>query len=206
MTFETASRVEAIMLARSWCVRRTSMSRSASPSSPKRSARFTSSVARRVETSRCRRLSMTSSDWRSRSESEEKSLRANSGLLFMTRSREAFWMLTTLASVTASAKTSWPAPLDQVQLAEEPAVLEEGRGGLLVIAVDLVESHRAGEEEVELVVRVARGEDRVLRPEPALDHPEAGALEIVEVEPVWGARGGKAPGVVAGNHLTLLPL
>ena len=37
------------------------------------------SVARRVETSLCSRLSMTSSDWRSRSESEENSLRANSG-------------------------------------------------------------------------------------------------------------------------------
>ena len=31
-----------------------------------------------------------------------------------------------------------PATLDQIELAEDTAVLEEGRGGLLVVAVDLV--------------------------------------------------------------------
>jgi hypothetical protein len=99
-----------------------------------------------------------------------------------------------------------PATLDQIELAEDTAVLEEGRGGLLVVAVDLVQSHRAGEEEVELVVGVAGGEYRVLRLEPALDHSEAGLLKIVEVEPFRRAGGGETPGVVACKHLTRLPL
>ena len=66
---------------------------------------------------------MTSSDWRSRSESEEKSLRANSRLLFMTRSREAFWMAATLASVTASANTSCQRPSTKLSLPKTPPSL-----------------------------------------------------------------------------------
>jgi hypothetical protein len=37
-----------------------------------------------------------------------------------------------------------PAPLDQAELAEDPAVLEEGCGGLFLVAVDL-EPDRTGE-------------------------------------------------------------
>jgi hypothetical protein len=90
MTFETASRVEAIMFASSWFVRRTPRIVLGPSSSLKRSARFKSRVARRVETSRCRRLSTTSSDCLRRSEKEEKSFMANSGRRFMTSVKVVF--------------------------------------------------------------------------------------------------------------------
>ena len=48
-----------------------------------------------------------------------ESWRAKPGSLFITRSMDAFWMLATRESVTASAKTSLPASLDQVELAED---------------------------------------------------------------------------------------
>jgi hypothetical protein len=38
------------------------------------------------------------------------------------------------------------------------------------------------------------------------NHPEAGALEVFEVEPLGRAGGGETPGVAAGKHQTLLPL
>ena len=66
---------------------------------------------------------MPSSDWRSRSEREEKCLRTNSGLLFMTRSREAFWMPATLASVAGSANTSCQLPSTKLSLPKTPPSL-----------------------------------------------------------------------------------
>ena len=128
-------------------------------------------------------------------------MRAKPGSLFITRSMEAFWMLATLASVTASANTSCQRPSTRLSLPKTPPVLEEGRRGLLVVAVDLVQPHRAGEQEVELVVGIAWREDRVLRLETPLDGPEAGPLEIVEVEPFRRACGGETPGAVARKHL-----
>src|ERR671916_436444 len=80
ITFETASRVETIMFARSWWVRRTLRTVPDPLVSPKRSARCTSNVARRAETSRFRRLSITASDCLRRSEKEDNSFAANHGL------------------------------------------------------------------------------------------------------------------------------
>ena len=67
----------------------------------------------------------------------------------------------------------------KVEFAEDPADFEEGGGGLPVFTLDLVESHRARELEVELVV---------------------------EVEPVWRAGSSETPGVVPHKHLTRLPV
>src|SRR5215210_7613962 len=89
-----------------------------------------------------------------------------------------------------------PAALDQAQPAKYPGIPEERGRGLLVVAVDLVQAHRALEQEIELVVGIAGVKNDVLGPEAPLDHTDTRALEIVEAEPV-GCRGGReAPGVV----------
>src|SRR5919107_198624 len=123
MTLETASRVEAIMFANSWCVRRTPRLVPRSSPSPRRSARFKSRVDRRAETSRCRRLSMTSSDCLRRSEKEEKSFMANSGRRFITSVKAAFWTPATSTSVTASAKTSCQRPSTKLSFPKTPTSL-----------------------------------------------------------------------------------
>jgi hypothetical protein len=88
---------------------------------------------------------MTSSDCRSRSESEEKSLRANSGLLFNDALEAGLLDARHPRLGHGLGEHVLPAPLDQAELAEDPAVLEEGGGGLFVVAVDLVEPDRTGE-------------------------------------------------------------
>src|ERR671917_937937 len=123
ITLETASRVEAIMFAKSWWVRRTSIRVPLPFSLPKRSLRLPSSVASRVETSRWSRLSITSSDCRSLSEKEEKSFKANSGSRLMTASSELFWTLATLDSVTASAKTFCQRPSTRFSFPKMPPSL-----------------------------------------------------------------------------------
>src|SRR5215217_8971275 len=62
ISLETASLVEKIMFARSWCVRRTFRTVPEPSDSPKRSPRCESNVARRADTSLSRRLSIVSSD------------------------------------------------------------------------------------------------------------------------------------------------
>ena len=121
--------------------------------SPKRSLRFMSSVASLVETSLCNRLSITSSDCLSRSENEEKSLRAKPGSLFIT----LYGCLLDARDPRVGnglCEDVLPASLDQAELAEDAAFLEERGRGLLVVAVDLVQTHRAREQEVELIVGI----------------------------------------------------
>jgi hypothetical protein len=148
---------------------------------------------------------MTASDCRRRSEIEEKKLRANSGLLFMTRSMAALWMLATLDSVTASANTSCQRPSTRFSLPKRPPSLRKAMVascGLLVVAVHLVQSHRPRDEKVELVVGISRGKDDVLLSESPLDHPEAHPLEVLEVETLGRASRGESPGIMLGKHLT----
>ena len=108
----------------------------------------------------CNRLSITSSDCLSRSEKEEKSLRAKPGSLFITRSMDAFDARDPRVG-NGLCEDVLPASLDQVELAEDAPSLKRGRG-LLVVAVDLVQTHRAREQEVELIVGIPRRKDRVL--------------------------------------------
>ena len=90
---------------------------------------------------------------------------------------------------------------DEVELAEHATVFEERRRGLLVVAVDLVQAHRAGEQEVELVVGVPRREDRVFRPETPLHGPEPGPLEFFETEPLRSGCGSEPSSAMARKHL-----
>ena len=94
-----------------------------------------------------------------------------------------------------------PAPLDEVELAEDAAVLQQRRRGLLVVAVDLVQAHRAGEQEVELVVGVPWREDRVFGAKTPLDGPEPDPLEFFETEPLRSACGSEPSSAVARKHL-----
>src|SRR5215210_2096614 len=71
-----------------------------------------------------------------------------------------------------------PATLDEAQLAKYPALLEQSGGGLLIVAVDLVQAHGAIEQEVEPVVRISWGEDNVLCPEAPFDQSDAHPLEV----------------------------
>src|SRR5215210_6921297 len=107
ISLETASLVEKIMFARSWCVRRTLRIVAEPSGSPKRSPRCESNVTRRADTSLFRRLPIVSSDCLKRSEKEENSFRANSGWRFMASLRTDFRTTATRASVTASAKVFW---------------------------------------------------------------------------------------------------
>src|SRR5215212_5268605 len=107
ISLETASLVEKIMFARSWCVRRTFKTVPEPSDSPKRSPRCESNVARRADTSLYKRLSIVSSDCLRRSEKEENSFRAKSGRRFITSLRTDFRTTATRASVTASAKAFW---------------------------------------------------------------------------------------------------
>src|ERR687890_646948 len=95
-----------------------------------------------------------------------------------------------------------PAPLDEVELAEDGALLEERGRGLLIVAVDLVQAHRAREQKVELIVRVARGKDHVPRTEAPLYGPQSGLLEVLETEPLRCAGGSEPSRAVARKHLT----
>src|SRR5215217_1597311 len=202
MTLETASRVEAIMFANSWCVRRTPRLVPDSSPSPKRSARFKSRVARRAETSRCRRLSMTSSDCLRRSEKEEKSFMANSGRRFITSVKAAFWTPATSTSVTASAKTSCQRPSTKLSFPKTPTSLCGRR--LLEVTIDLVQAYRALQQEIELVVRISGSKDNVFGSKAPLDHPNTRVLEIVKAESA-GSRGGrKSPGIMPKHLLCLL--
>src|SRR5919107_243388 len=94
-----------------------------------------------------------------------------------------------------------PAPLDEVELAEDGALLEERGRGLLIVAVDLVQAHRAREQKVELIVRVARGKDHVPRTEAPLYGPQSGLLEVLETEPLRCAGGSEPSRAVARKHL-----
>src|SRR3712207_8183306 len=76
------------MFARSWWVRRTFRTVPDPLASPKRLPRFESNVARRAETPRSRRLSITSSDCLRRSEKEKNSLEASSGRRFTASARD----------------------------------------------------------------------------------------------------------------------
>src|SRR5215212_8469593 len=185
MTLETASRVEAIMVANSWCVRRTPRLVPDSSPSPKRSARFKSRVARRAETSRCRRLSMTSSDCLKRSEKEEKSFMANSGRRFITSVKAAF---------------------DQTQFSKDSYVLEERGRRLLEVTIDLVQAHRTLQQEIELVVRISGSKDNVFGSKAPLDHPDTRVLEIVKAKSVGSRSGRKSPGIMPKHLLCLLLL
>src|SRR5919107_5035092 len=90
-----------------------------------------------------------------------------------------------------------PASLVEAKLAEDASVLQEGDGGLLVCAVDLVQAHRAREEEVELSAGISRTENDVPTPEGPLGYPDAFSLEIFETK-VPGGRGGSG---ILSKHL-----
>ena len=59
---------------------------------------------------------------------------------------------------------------------------EQGGGSLLVRAVDLIQAHRALEQEVELVVAIAGSKDHIFGPEASLDHPHLCPLEVLQAE------------------------
>jgi hypothetical protein len=84
-----------------------------------------------------------------------------------------------------------PRPLLEAQLSEDVTVLEEGDRGLLVVAVDLVEPYRPGQDEVKMAVGVTRSEDVVFGPIAPLNHPNTRSLEIFVGEtPITGGRAG----------------
>src|SRR5918995_3205212 len=84
-----------------------------------------------------------------------------------------------------------PRPFLEAQLSEGITILEEGDRGLLIVAIDLVEPYRPGQDKVKMSVGVARDEDIVLGPIASLSHPNARVLEIFEREaPITGGRAG----------------
>src|SRR5918994_338975 len=95
--------------------------------------------------------------------------------------------------------------LVEAELAEDAPVLQQRDRGLLVIAVDLVEAHRALEQEVELSVGIAWGEDKVLGSEASLGHSDARSLEIFEAKVLEG-RGCRGTLDVVSEHLPALLL
>ena len=90
-----------------------------------------------------------------------------------------FRITATRTSVNAWAKGSAQTLLE-AQLSEDVTVLEEGDRGLLVVAVDLVEPYRTG-QEVKMFVGVTRGEDASW-PHSVARPPECPLLEIFEGE------------------------
>ena len=141
ITFETASRVETIMFARSWCVRRTFRTVPDPSVSPKRSPRFRSNVASRAETSRLRRLSITSSDCLRRSEKEKNSFVAKSGWRFMTSLRGRFPHPYQPDVGNRLGEGVLARRLVEGELPEDAPVLQQRDRGFLVFAVDLVQAH-----------------------------------------------------------------
>src|ERR671911_765693 len=98
-----------------------------------------------------------------------------------------------------------PRPFLEAQLSEGITILEEGDRGLLIVAIDLVEPYRPGQDKVKMSVGVAREEDIVLGPVASLSHPNARFLEIFEREAQ--ITGGRAGGLwVVLDHLCISPL
>jgi hypothetical protein len=93
----------------------------------------------------------------------------------------------------------------EAQLSEGVTVFKEGDRGLLVVAVELVEPYRTGQDKVKMSVGVTRGEDGLLGPIASLGHPNARFLEIFEEEASITC--GKAGGLwVVIDHLCISPL
>src|SRR5829696_6446276 len=96
-----------------------------------------------------------------------------------------------------------PAPLDEGELAEDAAILQQSGRRLLVVAVHLVKPDRSLHQKVELVVGVPRREDGVLGPVAPLDHADPGPLEVFYIETIRCRRSREAPCVVP-EHLNIL--
>ena len=76
-----------------------------------------------------------------------------------------------------------PAPLDEVELAEDTAFPQKRGRGLLVVAVDLIQPHRTREQKIELVIGITGRKDHVPRTEAPLYGPQTGLFESLRSNP-----------------------
>src|SRR5215213_7447886 len=67
----------------------------------------------------------------------------------------------------------------ETKLAEDVPVRQQRDRGFLICTVDLVQAHRALEQQINLIVGIPRRKDHILGREAPLSHPDAGSIKVL---------------------------